>query len=764
MARLARRPASLLAGLLLFAPGLASAAPAVLGSGLQQLVSAWENFDPRLSIVLEHHLKSPAGDPLVKLHLAEGVKLDHVLPKLSSLGFRLVAQSVINPRLIEGYLPLASARAAAGVEGILSAHAVQRPHRNVGLVTSQAVAVEKADKAQARGFDGTGIRLGALSDSFDACADCTTHAADDEASGDLPPTVTVLQEIDPANGPGADEGRAMLQLVHDIAPGAQLGFASAFNGEVSFANNIIALRKQFHADVIVDDVFYLDEPMYSDGIIAQAVDTVSADGAAYYSSGGNNGLEAFEAVYRPLSFARAKAVVAAGTENVKLDQIPANIRPQTIHNFARGGDDGDERPARITQRISTDGVNQLSFQWDEPFFLGKVKTDFNIYVFDMNGNWMDPASPAFPGFYTTDDNTKTDAPFEFIVLAPFPGEIHGGAAVSDYQLVIGNVNGGPATHVKYIVANGLAVSQRQSAPSNFGHATANGGQAVAAMYYAIPQFPEDFSSPGPTTIYLDAQGNRLEEPEIRRTPQITAADGVDTTFFGFDSDGNGFPNFFGTSAAAPDAAAVAALVLQAGGGPGSLSPHRVYETLQRTATPLPTPNDRSRSVAHAGPVVFTATHDWTRWSRYFGLAVGSDTSHTVQSVSFDTSGIGLSWSANPNRFNIGEANGISPGDVSFSRTATTFTLNFAPGKFGAGASIRYGMSVFAPIEGSTEEDPDRFRGMTVTVTLDDGSKHTSTVSAGEKERLNRFTGHGLVNADAATQAVRSGHDEGEHDH
>ena len=96
MARLARRPVCLLAGLLIFIPGLASAAPGVLGSGLEQLVSAWEIQDPRLSMVLEHHLKSPAGDPLVKLHLAEGIKLDQVLPQLSGLGFRLVAQSVAN--------------------------------------------------------------------------------------------------------------------------------------------------------------------------------------------------------------------------------------------------------------------------------------------------------------------------------------------------------------------------------------------------------------------------------------------------------------------------------------------------------------------------------------------------------------------------------------------------------------------------------------------------------------------------------------------
>ena len=726
------------------------AAPeAAMGGGLRQLVNAWEQGDPRLKSHLDLHLKSTAGEPLVHVHLAAGVTADQALPTLKAAGFRLTAVSTVDPSHLEGFLPLGKARSATLMPVVQSINAVQRPRHNAGSVQSQAVALQKADIAQAAGFDGTGIRIGALSDSFDTCAVCITHAAGDVGSGDLP-VVTVLED----SPDGTDEGRAMLQLIHDIAPAAKLGFATANTGQVGFANNIVALRGTFRADVIVDDVVYFAEPMYSDGLIAQAVDLVATNGAAYFSSAGNNGVEAYEAIYKAISFERAQNLVARGKSNLKLDQIPAAIRPKSIHNFNGGGD--DEGGAALSQTFTTAAVNFISFQWDEPFFVGKVKTDFNVYVFDAAGNWQDPNSPAFPGFYTTDDNTATDQAFEIVVLPPFADEIHGGANVSDYQIVIGKVNDGNARRIKYVNVNGLGVSQKQGASSVFGHATASGAQAVAATYYAIPNFPEDFSSPGPAAIYFDARGRRLDDPEIRRVPQLTAADGVDTTFFGFDSDGNGLPNFFGTSAAAPNAAAVAALTLQAAGGPNSLRPQRLYRVLQQTATPIPTPDDRGQASARTGPVTFSADGDWTRWSRYFGLSFDGHGHRAVKSVAIDVGPAGLVFSTNPNRFHIGVASGVTPADItsSLSPDGKVFTLTFASGRFAQGALLRFGHSVFDPRQGSTQEDPDRLRRATITTSLEDGSVFTAAVVADPKQQVNRFTGAGLVNAAAAVRKAQ----------
>src|SRR5262245_31561009 len=135
-------------------------------------------------------------------------------------------------------------------------------------------------------IDGSGVRIGVLSNGV-------VNLAASQARGDLGP-VTVL----PGQAGTGDEGTAMLEIVHDLVPGAELFFATANNGITSFADNIRALRTA-GCDIIVDDVFYFVETAFQDGApgptntnggaVIQAVKDVTASGALYFSSAGNSG-------------------------------------------------------------------------------------------------------------------------------------------------------------------------------------------------------------------------------------------------------------------------------------------------------------------------------------------------------------------------------------------------------------------------------------------------------------------------------------------
>jgi len=721
----------------------AHAQGASLGRGLVEMSRMFDSGSPRLAAFLKTQITDRAGNPLVELRLADGVTWESVRTELAPLGFQLSSQSVLRPSWIEGFVPIWALKSLAAVPGIAHARAVARPAKFAGSVQSQAVAVEKADLAQARGFDGTGIKVGVLSNSYDSFGAHGLHpdAKDDIASGDLPAGgVTVLQD-DLTDPNGDDEGRAMLQLVHDIAPASGLAFATANFGQATFSNNILALRSQFGADVIVDDVFYFAEPFYSDGLLSQTVDAVVDQGAAYFASAGNNGLEAYETTFSRVSVKEAQKLVAEGKENIRLDQVTAAGHPfESFHDFNEG-----HGPAKITMRLDSFINNVISFQWDEPFDLGKVKTDYNIYLFDLDGNYLDPLDPNFPGFYTLDNNLDTDEPLELL----FPD-------ARQFQLVIARVTPGPAKRLKYIVLNGVGESTHQNAPSCAGHNAATKGQSVAAFQYNILDFPEDFSSPGPVTILFDDRGNRLDHPDIRRVPQISGIDGVNNTVLGFDSDGDNIPNFFGTSAAAPDVAAVGALVLQAAGGPGSLKPRKLYEVLQDTAMGVKVSDARWLAATFAGPVLGTVNGDFPSFPEtppFFSfnfLPVGH---RHIASLTIDVNATDLQF-FNPVNFILADSTATV---TSVSRTPDfkTITLNFGSKSFAAGGHLGFVWYV-SPANGPGffQIDADHFRGARVTVNYEEGGSDSGRYVTDPPQFNNRFSGAGIVDASAATKAVQ----------
>ena len=466
---------------------------------------------------------------------------------------------------------------------------------NVGLVTSQGDRSMRTDEIRADlGFDGAGITIGVLSDSF-ACDPGTlaggpyTTPAEDEANDDIPTGVVILSDfLDQTTC--IDEGRGMTQLIHDVAPEAKILFHTAFNGQADFAGGIVELAMA-GADVIVDDVIYFTEPMFQDGIIAQAADEVARLGVPYYSSNGNRARDAFETDYRPVA-----ATIDATTG--------------TWHDFDEGAGEDLLKTVTLNGAVQTN----LTFQWDNPNFSVSgapgAQTDVDVIMFDSAGvrvaDCFDDAGVFVPPanglcqFQFTDGGIPIDGgnggdAIELVSLVDFTG----GAEV---QLGFLTESGPAPGFVKYVLfGGGIAASEYAiDAPSGFGHNNASGAEGVgaAAFYFTeefigdpntldlrgqagepgcVPACLNDFSSAGGTPIFFRTDGTRHYRPKVRIKPGITGPDGTNTSFFFNDTsrdddDGDGvfetgeageFPNFFGTSASAPHVAAVASLMIDA---------------------------------------------------------------------------------------------------------------------------------------------------------------------------------------------------------
>jgi subtilisin family serine protease len=518
-----------------------------------------DDFAPRFN-VLQVSNGYVVVDAVAKPGKAGALKTD-----LESLGLKGAS---VYKNVVSGRFPI---DALKSVEGVATLHHM-RPsfaRTQVGLVDSQGDVSMRSKTAKAQfGVTGAGQAVGVLSDSFDAAAigcagplDPTvtmTTAADDIASGDLPP-VTVLQDI--ADCGSIDEGRGMAQLIHDVAPGADILFRSAFNGYADFANGIIELADA-GATVIVDDIIYFAEPMFMDGLIAQATDQVNARGIPYFSSAGNRGYDSYQDGYREVEGLR-------------------ELEGFLLQDFDPGA--GVDYTQSVTVPPGTQVV--FSFQWDEPFFtdtngLASSASDMDVQVFDTDFNscyFTFCAGGDVIQIFGQDDNINgTGDPLEIFAIINFSAE------PKEVQITLQRFAGPAPSLLKYVVFNPVTINEWDTnSGASFGKAMANGafGTGASAWFNTQPYNPScticrparinSFSSAGGTPILFDAQGNRLPVPEIRNKPNATGPDGADTTFFGFKfpfkvpRDDRRYPNFSGTSASAPHVAAVAALMLDA---------------------------------------------------------------------------------------------------------------------------------------------------------------------------------------------------------
>jgi hypothetical protein len=445
----------------------------------------------------------------------------------------------------------------------VAAAPAERPaEAHCGSVISEGDTQLGAESARSQfNVDGSGVKVGVLSDSY-AKTTSPTSANGDILTGDLPGpgnpcgrTTPVQVLKDTVNG--IDEGRAMLQAVHDLAPGASLAFATADVSETDFANQITALQAA-GATVITDDVTYFAEPFYQDGPIAVAATNARAAGAILTSSAGNsnasfNGYET--QAYRPVAC-----------------QLP--VDPTLVcHNFSGSGVD-----TTYDFRLAAGAHIQVDYQWAEPRF--GVVQDFDIILFDTTTNTLLASSVM--------TNPTTQIPWEIIDYTNNSG------AARNVAIALLRFSGA-TPRMKFMFFRTSGISNVQFAVPNaagdtvgatiLGHNGAASEITTAATPFNDGVNPEPFTSHGPMTILFGpVNGTTPASPvsPVNLIPDITATDGGANTFF-LAPPSNGVYRFFGTSQAAPHAAGVLALMRQ--WKPAS-SPDQLKAALTSSATPM----------------------------------------------------------------------------------------------------------------------------------------------------------------------------------
>ncbi len=724
-----------------------AAAPALpddIDSALQNLISSGATsstvkakaLDPSAVGLASKGRFDSQGRVMVNINLNGQQPLANVHSSVVSLGGAVSGESSkYRNGLICAYVPVSALTQLATKAGVMSLKLALPPITHNSVISGGAFAIH-SDVVNGGGNRGgttsIPVKVGVISNSFDTATSLggfttSTSAADDIASGDLPGVgnpdgdTTAMTPILDDTTPGDfqdDEGRAMCQIVHDVAPGAQLAFATANPDQATFASNIQALRTA-GCDIIVDDVLYFEEPMFSDGVIAQAVDTVVNDGAFYFSSAGNEQGAGYTSTFTPISDATARAGMAG--QNLKLSNVNTKFTDGGWHNFSTTPGKVD-----ISQSftIPAGGETLIVFQWNDPFdsMAHPVTTDYNILIFDQGGNFI----KSFSGI---DKNTTggmgTNEALEEAIMV-------GGSQDTVYQIAITRRGASPATpkatQLRYFAFDlvfGTAVGATEyyqpTAPATYGHSSSANAFAVAAYVYdsapsnpvAAPFTPafENYTSQGPSTIYFDSTGAKLASPQVRQKPDIAAPDGGNTTFFfpGDDWEGDGLPNFFGTSAAAPHAAGTAALMLyKARSHMGTIDLAHMHTYLQKS--PL-APHDldpfsctATATTTSGGKVIVTGTGTDLNASsqdpNFFNVSfVPGKTGETLTSVTVDLTHSGLSFDSTTTSgfpFTLGNLKSILANQITNNVPLNngqfeSLTLTFASGAFTSASSVHFGI-------------------------------------------------------------------------
>ena len=498
-----------------------------------------------------------AGKVLVEIVPKEG-EMQNVLDLLQGAPFNVPASDFLlaiseytNLAAIDVYFKPQDLCLLNNYANIINfARPVYPAYNNSGGVTTQGDAAQESNLVRESfrlikndgnivPVDGSGIKVGVLSDSYDMALGVPGYAALDIANGELPETVEVIKDN---LYKSSDEGRAMMQIIHDVAPGASMAFHTATASPRQFEVGFKALEAA-GCDIIVDDITFITEPFFGIGRISEEIQSyVSQPGKFHYTSAGNIANKGYQATFNSSSTLPVTNFIAAGS-------------PTRAHVFGTNTDGSQD----YLQKISVvPGTYLIVLQWKE-FAASQenivgATNDLDIYIVDNSGRLLVGNNRV---------NVNGD-PTEIIVFKS--------TGTGDANILITNATGATNVPFRYIAfrtsaedntPNGLKFPEYfgNGAPTVSGHAMTPESVTVGAVDYRNASNPvaETFSSYGgllkdQTNLLVD-----LYAPDGGNTASTTI--GQLATCDTCDKDDK--LNFYGTSAAAPHAAAAMALLRSA---------------------------------------------------------------------------------------------------------------------------------------------------------------------------------------------------------
>ena len=467
-----------------------------------------------------------------------------------------------------------------------AAHDIARAQSGLGLdgggVNREGLAALDVIRAR-RDFNvnGSGVKVCVLSDSvryLDMAKEITPQDVDLlwDQNG-------IQEEDDKHKEKDTGEGTAMLEVIHSIAPGAELMFAASGDAKQMF-DNIRGLADQGCHIIVDDSEFYRQSP-FQDDTISKAVNEVTANGVLYITSAGNRGntkagtSAAWEGFFRPGAVIRDSGGKAA----------------HTMHVFAPGRPDGAYNDVLGECGRKGGDVHVLLF-WNDPILPSRTDSqptglseyelwavDANSVLKDEEGNYVTTArledekgNPIATACLKNRDEmgkcakdgsagarpcrhicfpapNRTDSNRTSIVITKVSGKSDQFLHLDIYVKGSSDKNGCRLEH-----GTGGVISGHHGAAGAFSVASKSALDRDSALdphrvFLGGPSENVNASSAeGPRRIYFSHDGRPYNPPLCLQKPDVTAADGV--TVDVWDKP------FFGTSAAAPQVAGIAALM------------------------------------------------------------------------------------------------------------------------------------------------------------------------------------------------------------